>query len=57
MDGLGQRRRDATRERLLTGEGIPAERLIDAEATGGPATPAATPDAEGRVEFTVAAGE
>jgi Domain of Unknown Function (DUF748) len=54
---LGQRRRDATRDRLLTVEGIPAERVTDAEATPGATTPAATPEAEGRVEFTVTAGE
>ena len=55
---LGQRRRDATRERLLAVEGIPAGRLTDAEATpSATTTPAAPSEAEGRVEFTVTAGE
>jgi uncharacterized protein involved in outer membrane biogenesis len=49
---LSRRRLDATRERLLTGEGIPAARLIVDEAA-----PAAPADAggEGRVEFGIAA--
>src|SRR5262249_31716595 len=42
---LGRRRRDATRERLLTAEGIPAARVADAEVTPDATTPAATPGA------------
>lgn len=49
---LARRRLAATRERLVTVEGIPAERLRVAEAR------ADAPNAEvaGRVEFTVVAG-
>ena len=49
---LSKRRLDATRERLLTVEGIPATRLIVDE--GAPA-PAADAGGEGRVEFVIAA--
>jgi Domain of Unknown Function (DUF748) len=51
---LARRRLEATRERLLTAEGIPAARLKVEPATPGEA-PGAT-DGEGRVEFGVVAG-
>jgi hypothetical protein len=51
---LGRRRVDATRERLVSVEGIPAERL----EVGAPGLDAAPrpPDAAGRVELTVVPG-
>ena len=53
LGNLSRRRVDATRERLTSVEGIPAERL----AIGTPTPVAASPaDGEGRVEFTLVAG-
>jgi hypothetical protein len=53
---LGRRRVETTRERLVTGEGIPAARLTVPEPGGAvAASGGAAPD--GRVEFTVIAGE
>ena len=60
---LGRRRVDATRERLITAEGIPAARVTDegverpASSGAGPAAPTPAPDADGRVEFAIVAGE
>ena len=60
---LGRRRVDATRERLITAEGIPAARVTDegverpASSGAGPAAPTPAPDAGGRVEFAIVAGE
>jgi Domain of Unknown Function (DUF748) len=59
---LGRRRVEATRERLVTVEGIPAARLTGGDeipAAAGPASAAPPPDAaaEGRVEFAIVAGE
>lgn len=60
---LGRRRVEATRERLLAVEGIPASRLEAAAASLAPVAPAppAAPGPDvadgGRVEFTVVAGE
>ena len=52
---LAQRRVDATRERLVSVEGIPAERLrADETKTDAAPLPA---DAAGRVELTVVAGD
>ncbi|MGH7310241.1 MAG: DUF748 domain-containing protein, partial [Candidatus Rokuibacteriota bacterium] len=51
---LGRRRLEATRERLLTAEGIPAVRLKVEPAT--PEGAPAAADGEGRVEFGVVAG-
>jgi uncharacterized protein DUF748 len=49
---LGQRRLDAARQRLVTVEGIPAERL--AVLAAAPATePTPATSGEGRVEFTI----
>jgi hypothetical protein len=55
LDDLAHRRIDATRERLVSGEGIPAERLTVAEARAD-GIPAPATDAAGRVEFNVVAG-
>jgi hypothetical protein len=69
LDDLARRRVEATRERLASGEGIPAERLTVSEgdadaapapsaapAAGTPPAPSAAPAADGgRVEFTVVA--
>jgi hypothetical protein len=53
---LGQRRLDAARERLVTGEGIPADRLtMTAAASAAELVPAAS--GEGRVEFTIGAAD
>jgi hypothetical protein len=52
---LGRRRLEATRERLLTAEGIPAKRLKVEPAP--PEEAPAPADGEGRVEFGVVAGE
>ena len=57
---LGRRRVEATRERLVTAEGIPPARLTAPSEAGAAASPAPATDAaagEGRVEFTVVAGE
>jgi hypothetical protein len=57
---LGRRRVEATRERLVTTEGIPPARLASSAPAGAAAPPAsATGGAvpEGRVEFTVVADE
>ena len=57
---LGRRRVDATRERLVTVEGIPAARLTAGETTGAPSpgpAPGQEATGEGRVEFAVGAGE
>jgi hypothetical protein len=58
---LGRRRVEATRERLVAGEGIPAARLAvgDATPTAAAAPAGARPDpaGEGRVEFAIVAGE
>ena len=57
---LGRRRVEATRERLVTTEGIPPARLTSPALAGAAASPAsATGGAvpEGRVEFTVVADE
>jgi hypothetical protein len=51
---LGKRRLDATRERLVSVEGIPAERLTEADA-GGDAPAAEASGGEGRVEFALGA--
>jgi hypothetical protein len=52
---------EATRERLVAGEGIPAARLAvgDATPTAAAAPAGARPDTagEGRVEFAIVAGE
>jgi uncharacterized protein involved in outer membrane biogenesis len=52
---LGRRRLDATRERLIKAEGIPADRLTpgDVPASSSPGAP--TP-AEGRIEFGIVPG-
>jgi hypothetical protein len=53
---LGDRRLEATRQRLVTVEGIPAARLAGEEASRvAPAGPEAA--GEGRVEFAIVAGE
>jgi hypothetical protein len=53
---LGQRRLDAARERLVTVEGIPADRLtMTAAASAAELVPAAS--GEGRVEFTIGAAD
>ena len=57
---LGRRRVDATRERLVTVEGIPAARLTVGETTGAPSpgpAPGQEATGEGRIEFAVGAGE
>jgi hypothetical protein len=62
---LGRRRAEATRERLLQAEGIPASRLVEAAGAApsppaGPRAPAASGSeiaGGGRVEFSVVAGE
>ena len=56
---LGRRRVEATRERLLTAEGIPAARLTLGENPPPAASQATPPEAagEGRVEFAIVAGE
>ena len=57
---LGHRRVEATRERLVTAEGIPPARLTapsDAGAAASPAPATDTAAGQGRVEFTVVAGE
>ena len=60
---LGRRRVEATRERLVTAEGIPAARLtVDQEVPAALSTPASAappPEAaaEGRVEFAIVVGE
>ena len=57
---LGRRRVDATCERLVTVEGIPAARLTVGETTGAPSPgPASGQEATGggRIEFAVGAGE
>jgi Domain of Unknown Function (DUF748) len=60
---LGRRRGEATRERLITGEGIPVARLAAGDAAraaspgAGPAGPTPDPAGEGRVEFAIVAGE
>jgi len=51
LEDLGRRRVDATRERLVSAEGIPAERLTVAEAKPADTPPAA--NSAGRVEFQV----
>jgi Domain of Unknown Function (DUF748) len=51
---LGRRRLEATRERLVSVEGIPAARLTEA---GEDASAADSPGGEGRVEFALGAGE
>lgn len=53
---LGRRRLEATRERLVAAEGIPAARLTVDDAAAGSAPPD-TPAGEGRIEFGVVAGE
>jgi hypothetical protein len=53
LSDLSRRRVDATRERLTSVEGIPAERL----AMGAPKSDAATPEGGGRVEIAVIAGD
>ncbi len=60
LTDLGRRRLEATRERLLTAEGIPADRLKaepPAPGEGPPATAPPAADGEGRIEFGVVAGE
>jgi hypothetical protein len=53
---LGQRRLDAARERLVTVEGIPADRLtMTAAAPAAELVPATS--GEGRVEFTIGAAD
>jgi hypothetical protein len=54
LDDLDRRRIDVTRERLVSAEGIPAERLTVAEAPAAVSTPPA-PNGAGRVEFQVEA--
>jgi hypothetical protein len=55
---LGRRRVDATRERLVTGEGIPTARLTAEVAAGAPPPgPGREATGEGRVEFAIGAGE
>jgi len=49
LEDLDRRRVDATRERLVSAEGIPAERLTAADARPVDTPPAA--NAAGRVEF------
>jgi hypothetical protein len=60
LTDLGRRRVQATRERLLTVEGIPGARLTVAEgpaaASGGSAAPREA-TVEGRVDFAIMAGE
>lgn len=53
LSDLSRRRVDATRERLTSVEGIPAERF----AIGAPKSDAATPEGGGRVEIAVIAGD
>jgi Domain of Unknown Function (DUF748) len=53
LDDLSRRRVEATRERLISVEGIPAGRLAIAATSPDAAPPA---DGEGRVELTLAAG-
>jgi hypothetical protein len=55
LSDLARRRVEATRERLVSVEGIPAGRL-EMVAEPGPGAAALPPDAVGRVEFTVVAG-
>jgi hypothetical protein len=55
LTDLGQRRLQATRERLQEAEGIPPARLVNGEATPAPA-PAAPATPEGRIEFGIVAG-
>ena len=50
---LLKRRVDATRERLVKGEGIPPERLTDTI----PSAPPEPVTGEGRVEFGIVAGD
>jgi hypothetical protein len=60
LTDLGRRRLQATRERLLTAEGIPEARLtVEATPPAVSPGPAPSPDAadEGRVEFAIVAGE
>jgi hypothetical protein len=60
---LGRRRMDATRERLVTVEGIPATRLTGEAAMratsegAGPAQSVPDPTGGGRVEFAIVAGQ
>jgi uncharacterized protein involved in outer membrane biogenesis len=54
LTDLGQRRLQATRERLQEAEGIPPARLVVDDAGAPPAAPAAVP--EGRIEFGIVAG-
>jgi hypothetical protein len=57
---LGRRRVEATRERLVTAEDIPSARLAapsEGGAASSPVPAAAAGAGEGRVEFTVVAGE
>ena len=51
LAALVKQRLDVTRDRLTKGEGIPAERLVTAEAP--PAAGAAGADGAGRVEFEI----
>ncbi len=53
LEDLSRRRVEATRERLVSAEGIPAERLTVADAKADTTPPAA--DGAGRVEFRVEA--
>jgi hypothetical protein len=56
LEELARRRVEATRERLLATEGIPAERLaVEEQPPGGPG-PAAGASGEGGVELGVVAG-
>jgi hypothetical protein len=55
LTDLARRRIEATRERLVAAEGIPAARLTVTDAPA-PASPG-EPSGEGRVEFAVVAGE
>ena len=52
---LSRRRVDATRERLVTVEGIPGARLTAEAAAGAPA-PGREATGEGRVEFSISIG-
>jgi hypothetical protein len=58
---LGRRCVDATRQRLVTVEGIPAARLTAGDTAGapspGPPAPGPKATGEGRVEFAVGVGE
>jgi hypothetical protein len=53
---LSRRRVETTRERLVTGEGIPPARLTVPE-TGGAVAASGGAATDGRIEFTVIAGE